>query len=349
MKGLGFAISYLDDIIIFSETPEEHLKHIKIVLKRLQDANLKMKKSKCSFFKQELHYLGHLLTRDGIKPQVEKVKVLTELKPPTSAKGVREFLGMVGYYRKFISRFADAARPLTRLIRRDVKFEWTKDCQTGFDYLKTCLTKDPILKYPDPKKRYVIFTDASDQAAAGVLCQEHLDPEGKIIELPIAYLSAQFSDTQFKWSTVVKEGYAIYYCIKKWRPYLEDAEILLKSDAKSLEKFLDGKTNNLKLDRWSLELQGRRITCIHIPGTQNKAADCLSRLPFVVRKRNDDPLKDNENISISKIDPCDGLAIECRLCQVATSDTLALQKEDKHCSRISKLMSDSNNKFPGKG
>ena len=348
LKGLGFAISYLDDIIIFSETPEEHLRHIKIVLKRLQNANLKMKKSKCSFFKQELHYLGHLLTRDGIKPQAEKVKALTELKPPTSAKGVREFLGMVGYYRKFISRFADAARPLTRLIRRDVKFEWTKDCQTGFDYLRTCLTKDPILKYPDPKKRYVIFTDASDQAAAGVLCQEHLDPEGKIIELPIAYLSAQFSDTQFKWSTVVKEGYAIYYCIKKWRPYLEDAEILLKSDAKSLEKFLDGKTNNLKLDRWSLELQGRRITCVHIPGTQNKAADCLSRLPFVVRKRNDDPLKDNENISISQIDPCDGLETECRLCQVATSDTLALQKEDKHCIRISKLMSDSNNKFPGK-
>ena len=100
-------------------------------------------------------------------------------------------------------------------------------------------------------KRYVIFTDASDQAAAGVLCQEYTDIDGKTIELPIAYLSAQFSDTQFKWSTVVKEGYAIYYCIKKWRPYLEDAQILLKSDAKSLERFLEGRTNNLKLDRWS--------------------------------------------------------------------------------------------------
>ena len=109
--------------------------------------------------------------------------------------------------------------------------------------------KDPVLKYPDPNKRYVIFTDVSDQAAAGILTQEYPDADGKITELPIAYLSAQFSDIQFKWSTDVKEGYAIYYCIKKWRAYLEDSEILLKSDGKSLEKFPIGKTNNLKLDR----------------------------------------------------------------------------------------------------
>ena len=189
--------------------------------------------SKCSFFKKELHYLGHLLTTESIKPQPEKVKAISKLKPPTTSKGVREFLGMVGYYRKFITRFADAARPLTRLTRREVKFEWTEDCQEGFEYLRTCLMKDPILKYPDPSKRYVILTDASDQAAAGVLCQEYTDIDGKTIELHIAYLSAQFSDIQFKWSTVVKEGYTIYYCIKKWRPYLEDAQILLKSDAKS--------------------------------------------------------------------------------------------------------------------
>ena len=347
LHGLDFAISYLDDIIIFSETPEEHFKHIRIVLKKLQAANLKMKKSKCSFFKKELHYLGHLLTTEGIKPQPEKVKAISELKPPTTSKGVRAFLGMVGYYRKFISRFADAARPLTRLTRREVKFEWTKDCQEGFEYLRTCLMRDPILKYPDPSKRYVIFTDASDQAAAGVLCQEYTDIDGKTIELPIAYLSAQFSDTQFKWSTVVKEGYAIYYCIKKWRPYLEDAQILLKSGAKSLEKFLEGRTNNLKLDRWSLESQGRRIQCVHIPGTQNKAADCLSRLPFVTRKRNDNPLHDNDKTEISHISSMDNdMTIECRLCEVDMTDTKALQEEDKHCIRIKNLMKDPNSKFP---
>ena len=348
LHGLNFAFSYLDDIIIFSETPEEHLKHIRIVLKRLQSANLKMKKSKCCFFKRELHYLGHLLTTEGIKPQPEKVKAISELKPPSTSKGVREFLGMVGYYRKFINRFADAARPLTKLTRRHVKFEWSKECQIGFDYLRTALIKDPILKYPDPSKRYVIFTDASDQAAAGVLCQEYLDCDGKVTEFPIAYLSTQFTDTQYKWSTVVKEGYAIYYCVKKWRPYLEDAQILLKSDAKSLEKFLEGRTNNLKLDRWSLELQGRRISCVHIPGTQNKAADCLSRLPYVTKKRNDNPLHDQDVLAVNCIENIEDHTTECRLCEVDLTDTLTLQKEDKFCLRVSQAMSDPSSKFPGK-
>ena len=125
-----------------------------------------------------------------------------------------------------------------------------------------------------------------------MLTQEYTDNEGQTTEMPLPYLSAQFSDTQFKWSTVVKEGYAIYYAIKKWRHYLEDAEILLKTDAKSLQKFLNGRTDNVKLDRWSLELQVRNIQVEHIPGHKNKAADCLSRLPFVTRRRNNNPLND---------------------------------------------------------
>ena len=121
-----------------------------------------------------------------------------------------------------------------------------------------------------------MFTDASDQAAAAVLIQEYTDDDGQIKEMAVAYLSAQFNDTQFKWSTVVKEGYAIYYAIKKWRHYLEDAQVLLKSDSKSLQKFLNGKPDNLKLDRWSLELQGQNIQVEHIAGHKNKATDCLS-------------------------------------------------------------------------
>ena len=195
LNGLSFAIAYLDDIIIFSgifsETPLQHLAHITVVLKRLQAANLRMKRSKCSFFKKELHYLGHLLTTEGIKPQLEKVKAISELKPPKTQKGIREFLGMVGYDRKFIHRCADAARPLTKLTRKGIKFEWSNDCQVGFDYLKDCLIKDLVLKYPEPNKSYVVFTDASDQAAAAILTQEYPDADGKITELPVAHLSAQ--------------------------------------------------------------------------------------------------------------------------------------------------------------
>ena len=116
--------------------------------------------------------------------------------------------------------------------------------------------------------------------------------------MPIAYLSVQFSNTHFTWSTVVKEWNAISYTIKKWRHYLEDVEILLKSNAKCLQKFLAGRTDNIKLDRWSLELQSRNIQVQHIPGPKNKAANCLSQLPFTTRKRNDNPLK-NENVSIN--------------------------------------------------
>ena len=300
-----------------------HMKHIQIDIDRLKAAQLKLKKSKCAFFKKELYYLGHLLTTEGIEPQFEKVKAIHEMKTPNNPKGVREFLGMVGFYRKFINRFADAARPITKLTRKDSKFVWTEECPTGFEYLRISLTKSAILKYPDPHKRYILFTDASDQAAPAVFTQDYSDDDGQVKEMPIAYLSAQFNDTQFKWSTVVKEGYAIYHAMKKWRHYPEDAEILLKRDAKSLQKYLNGRTDNLKLDRWSLELQGRNIQVEHIPGYKNKAADCLSCLPFVTRKRNDNPLKD-EDISVNAIETEDDTC--CLLCEVDLTDTKTLQQ-----------------------
>ena len=216
LNELHFTLAYLDDDIIFSETAEQHLKHIQIVLTRLKQAMLRLKKSKCLFFKQELHYLGHFLTTNGIKLQLKKIKAISEMKPSKNQKGVREFLGMIGYYRKFINSFADATRPMTKLTRKGVKFESTDECQIGFNYLKNCLTEVPILKYPNPSKRYVVFMDSLDQAAAAILTQEYPSEDWQTKEMPTAYLSAQFSDdTQFKWSTVVKKGYAIYYAVGK--------------------------------------------------------------------------------------------------------------------------------------
>ena len=117
------------------------------------------------------------------------------MKLPKNQKGVREFLEMVGYYREFINRFANAARPMTKLTRKGVKFEWTEECQSGFEYLKACLTVAPILKYPNPSKRYVVFTNVSDQAATAVLIHEYPSKDGETTEMPIAYLSVQFSNT----------------------------------------------------------------------------------------------------------------------------------------------------------
>ena len=210
LNGLHFNLAYLDDIMIFSESAEQHLKHIHIVLTRLKQAKLRLMKSKCLFFKQGFHYLEHMLTTNGIKLQSGKIKAISEMNPPKNQKGVREFLGKVGYYRKFINRFTDATRPMTKLTRNGVKFEWTDECQIGFNYINTCLTEAPILKYPDPSKKYVVFMDSSDQAAAAVLTQEYPSEDGETKEMPIAYLSVQFSVTQFKWSTVVKERCVIY-------------------------------------------------------------------------------------------------------------------------------------------
>ena len=160
--------------------------------------------------------------------------------------------------------------------------------------------------------------------------------------MPIAYPSGQFSDTQFKWSTVVKEGCAIYYAIKKWTHSLEDAEILLNSDAKSLQKFLNGRTDNLKLDKWSLEIQGRNIQVAHIPGYKNKAADCLSRLPFATRKRNDNPLRDEIPLNEAQTER----EIQCwPMCEVDITDTKALQQQDRFCTRIAKMMEDLKSRF----
>ena len=147
----------------------------------------------------------------------------------------------------------------------------------------------------------------------------------------------------FQWSTVVKEGYAIYYAVKKWRHYIEDTEILLESDAKSLQKFLAGKTDNVKLDSWSLELQGRNIQVEHIPGHKNKAVDCLSQLPFATRKRNNNPLKD-EGVSINETQVEVGM--DCYpLCEDEFTNMKALQQSDKHCIRIGKLIEDPRSRF----
>ena len=145
LKDLPFAIAYLDDIIIFSNTPQEHLSHIHMVFEKLQTANLSMKKNKCHFFSKEIQYLGHILGTTGIQLLPSKTQAIQCMNPPTSPKQVRAFLGLVGYYRKFIKNFAKIAKPLTLLTRQQVKFEWTPDHQTAFEHLKNAIVQAPIL------------------------------------------------------------------------------------------------------------------------------------------------------------------------------------------------------------
>ena len=152
LKDFSFAIAYLDDIIIFSKTPQEHLSHICMAFEKLRTANLSMKKSKCNFFLKEMQYLGHILSATGVRPLPSKTHAIQHMNPPMTPKQVRPFLGLVDYYRKFIKGFAKVAKPLTLLTRQQVKFKWTPEHQTAFVHLKNAIVQAPILHYPTPTK-----------------------------------------------------------------------------------------------------------------------------------------------------------------------------------------------------
>ena len=283
LKGITFAFGYLDDILIFSPDNKTHLEHLEVVFQRLKEADLKLKASKCNFFKKHIQYLGHLVSGEGIEPLPEKLEAVRKMPPPTTPKEVRQFLGLVGYYRKFVPKFADIARPLTNLTKLDIPYEWTTRCQEAFEFLKEMLLKEPILKYPDPSKPYTLFTDASKFAWACVLTQEYeheFDGKKRKILHPITYMSGLFKGSQVNWATLTKEAYAIYVSIKKLDHYIQDAEVTLRSDHLPLKSFLQKNTLNTKVNNWAIDITSRcrNIQFEYIKGIKNTLADTMSRL-----------------------------------------------------------------------
>ena len=199
LKDFPFAIAHLDDIIIFSKTPQEHLSHICMVFEKLKTVNLSIKKSKCNFFSREIQYLGHILSATGIRPLPSKTHAIQHMNPPTTPKQVRAFGGL-----------AKIAKPLTLRTRQQVEFNWTPEHQAAFTHLKDAIVQAPILCYPKTNKTYIVYTDASDDACGAQLSQEH---DGT--EFPVAFLSHTFSETQCKWSTTEQEAFGVYYAITK--------------------------------------------------------------------------------------------------------------------------------------
>ena len=258
LKGLKFAMTYLDDIIIFSQDESQHLEHLEIVFSHLWEAGLKMKHSKCDFFKSEIHYLGHLISPEGISPLPNKLDSIKHMPEPNSAKEIKQFLGLTGSYRKFVPRFADISRPLTTLTKKDTKFKWTSACQKSFELLKEALCGEPVLKYADTSKPYTLYTDASKYGWAGILTQPHIttiDGKSTTTDHPVAFVSGLFRGSQLNWAALMKEAFAIYMSVKKLSFYLTDAQILLRSDHKPLEKFLLKNMLNSKVNNWAMELK----------------------------------------------------------------------------------------------
>ena len=190
LEGLeDFAIPYLDDIIIFSASPDEHLSHLRAVFNKIREHGLKMKLKKCNFFQTETKYLGFTINGEGIQPDPEKVEAIREMAAPSNVREVRGFIGTCSYYRRFIPNFSEIAQPLIELTKKFARFKWTVQCQKAFDYLKDSLTVVPLLVYPDTQKPYVLYTDASDTCIGAVLTQKGEDGEGKEVEKPIYFVS----------------------------------------------------------------------------------------------------------------------------------------------------------------
>ena len=354
IKGLPFAFVYLDDVLIHSPDIETHLQHIRILFQRLRKADLKLKDSKCNYFKTHVQYLGHLVSGKGIKPLPEKLESVKKMPAPTTPKEIKQFLGLVGYYRKFIPRFADIARPMTNLTRQDTPFEWTIQCQALFEMLKDALITSPILKYPDPNKPYTLFTDTSKHAWACMLTQEYEhEKDGKTYKInhPITFASGLFKGSQLNWAAL-KEAFAIYSSIKKLSYYLEDADIVLRSDHLPLKKFLHKNTLNTKVNNWAIEISPYRIQFEYIKGIKNTLADTMSRLiqmdpeaklnpepegyEFGYHAFEDlEPIKsDIQEIKISTEEEPINLPQEEIKLPLSDEKLLALQAEDKFCSEI---------------
>ena len=231
--------------------------------------------------KAHVQYLGHLVSGKGMEPVPGKLESIKEMPAPKIPKEVKQFLGLIGYYRKFVPRFSDVARPLINLTKKDILFDWAQECQQTFELLKDLLMQEPILKYPDPTKPYTLYTDASKYALSYVLTQEYeheIDGKIKKIHHPTTYASGLFRGNQINWATLTKEAYAICSSVKKPTYYLGDADITLRSDHLPLKKFLEKNTLNSKVNNWAIEISPFRIQFEYIKGIKNTLPDTMSRL-----------------------------------------------------------------------
>lgn len=266
-------VIYLDDILVFSASMELHIIHLEAVFKRLQQHSLFVKGSKCRFLQTEIEFLGHRISPLGISVDTSKTQVIREWPTPQSTTELQSFLGLAGYYRRFIENFAGITSSLTDLLKKEVIFEWTPQHQSAFSLLKTKLSSAPVLRVPDFKKPFILSTDASIVAVGGVLSQQFDDGVH-----PLCYDSKKLNDTEKNYAVHELECYAIFHCMKKWRCYVEGSQLEIQTDHKSLEFLQTQKHLSRRMTRWATFLQQFDFTIRYIKGNDNIAADALSRV-----------------------------------------------------------------------
>lgn len=266
-------VVYLDDILIFSGTIQEHKDSIHKIFNALRKHNLKIQVDKCSFFSKSTEYLGHILTTEGIKPNPNKIETIQKLKLPENQKQIKSFLNITGYYRKFIKDYAKIAHGLTKYLKKDTKINKNDPQYTDAFYkLKRLLTHTPILKYPDFKRKFKLATDAIEFAIGAVITQNNH---------PISYASRTLNEHEKRYSTTEKELLGIVWGVNYFRPYVYGRSFDLMTDhqpLKWLQTKYKGKDINPRLQRWLLKLGEYDINIGYIKGKENTLADFLSRI-----------------------------------------------------------------------
>ena len=263
-----FVIVFIDDILIYSKTAEEHAEHLRTALEILRKEKLYAKFSKCEFWLQEVQFLGHIVSREGIKVDPAKIEAIMNWERPKTPTEIRSFLGLAGYYRRFVQDFSRIATPLTKLTRKNEKFIWNEKCEESFQELKKRLVSAPVLSLPDDQGNFVIYSDASYKGLGCVLMQH---------DKVIAYASRQLKPHEQKYPTHDLELAAIVFALKIWRHYLYGEKCEIYTDHKSLKYIFTQKELNMRQRRWLELIKDYDCTIKYHPGKANVVADALSR------------------------------------------------------------------------
>ncbi|WZZ60551.1 hypothetical protein YC2023_060658 [Brassica napus] len=261
-----FVIIFIDDILVYSRSKEEHKEHLRLVMERLRNQKLFAKFSKC--WKREIGFLGHIVSGEGVAADPEKVQAIREWPRPTIVTEVRSFLGLAGYYRKFVKDFSSIAKPLTKLTGKGVPFLWVEETEKAFKKLKEALTTAPVLALPEQGKPYTVYTDASRVGLGCVLMQD-----GRVI----AYASRQLRKHEDNYSTHDLELAAVVFALRIWRSYLYGEEVEVYTDHQSLKYLFTQPDLNLRQRRWMEFVADNDIQIRYHPGKENVVADALSR------------------------------------------------------------------------
>ncbi|KAA3484088.1 DNA/RNA polymerases superfamily protein [Gossypium australe] len=263
-----FVVVFIDDILIYSRDENDHAEHLRIVLQTLREKQLYAKFSNCEFWLHEVSFLGHIVSASGIRVDPSKISAILSWKPSRNVSEVHSFLGLAGYYRRFVKGFSTIATPLTRLLQKDVRFEWSDKCQKSFNQLKTLLTEAPVLVQPESGKEFVVYSDASLNGLGCVLMLEV-----KVV----AHASRQLTPHEKNYPTHDLELAAIVFALKIWRHYLYGEKCHVFSDHKSLKYLMTQKDLILCQRRWLELLKDYELVIDYHPGKANVVADALSR------------------------------------------------------------------------